>query len=373
MTPIAIFIIIIGTYCFANVLLNCLHFNKTDRAEAPKDETLVSIVIPARDEEKNIGKLLTSVLEQSYRNIEVLVIDDQSSDSTARIIKEYEQTDERVHYLATVPSIRKAVSGKTNALIQAMDHVNGEYIFTTDADCVMKKDCILKSLSIAQKLGCGMLIGMPEAVADDYITASATSMIMFGYIFTPHWLTIFPSGMGPYIFMYKGAYERTGGYDAVKNEIAEDHAISRLFIEKKEKLCYINASSLVRCKVFDCVEDAYYGLERSQAAMCKPGIMFVVCVLIVLCLMTVLVLSPLIALLYAVFGSDIAVKYCLAGGTVLFAAGWFIACKTTKWRTGVALTYPVSIAQSVIIALGALHKRIARKQIFWKGREVKFK
>ena len=62
-------------------------------------EVLVSILIPARNEEKTIGKLLNDLQQQDYQNIEVFVYNDQSSDNTANIVEQYVQKDARFHVI----------------------------------------------------------------------------------------------------------------------------------------------------------------------------------------------------------------------------------------------------------------------------------
>ena len=65
---------ILGVYAIVNITLNLLYFKKLDRVEDRNDGPLISVVIPARNEEGNIGKLLDSMLAQDYQNLEILVI-----------------------------------------------------------------------------------------------------------------------------------------------------------------------------------------------------------------------------------------------------------------------------------------------------------
>lgn len=110
------------------------------------DET-VSVLIPAWNEEVGIIKTINSVLASDYENIEVIVINDGSTDSTdelvTRYLSEYEQLD---HSKKTIKYISKANGGKARALNEALKICTGEFVVTIDADCLIDKDAITNTL-----------------------------------------------------------------------------------------------------------------------------------------------------------------------------------------------------------------------------------
>ena len=107
---------ILGVYAIVNITLNLLYFKKLDRVEDRNDGPLISVVIPARNEEGNIGKLLDSMLAQDYQNLEILVINDQSTDRTQDILDEYSRKYGRIRVFQTDPSKPFIKNGKINAL-----------------------------------------------------------------------------------------------------------------------------------------------------------------------------------------------------------------------------------------------------------------
>ena len=370
MIIIAAFIAIIGVYCFVNSVLNHAHFSRTDGTETTNCKDLVSIIIPARNEEKHIGKLLRSVIAQSYGNIEVFIVDDQSSDSTRKIIREFENTDSRIHCLSTDGSdAGTSKSGKIRALLQAVKCVSGRYILATDADCIMKKDCVLKAISVCQKYNYSMISGFPEESAPDFLTASAISSMMFSVAFVPHWLNIVPAAIGQFIFMSKEAYDRTGGYAALDSSV-DDMALARLFAGKNERSGFIKASSLIMCTMYSSVRETYTGIIRSIAGIFKMNMPSLMIRLVGICLAIILALSPLISAVYAILGSMIPVKCLLIAGTLLFAAGWFISCKIAGFRNSVALTFPLSIAHAIVMVAESVYISVTGKKIVWKNREL---
>src|SRR4051812_28207481 len=82
---------------------------------APENPPLVTAIIPAKDEEATLGACLSSVRSQSYPNLEILVVDDRSTDATAAIAREVAESDPRVRVL-TISELPEGWTGKTHAL-----------------------------------------------------------------------------------------------------------------------------------------------------------------------------------------------------------------------------------------------------------------
>ena len=106
-------------------------------APAPK----VSIIIPARNEERNIQAALQSVLGQEYRNLEFIVIDDRSTDGTASILANMAGSDPRLR-VHTITQLPPGWLGKNHALDLGARHATGELLLFTDADVVMHRSAV---------------------------------------------------------------------------------------------------------------------------------------------------------------------------------------------------------------------------------------
>ena len=92
------------------------------------DEKLVSVIIPAYNIEDYIGRCLDSVLSQTYKNLEIIVIDDGSSDRTGEILDDYEKKNHRMKV------IHKENGGVSSARNIGIDRANGDYIGFVDGD-----------------------------------------------------------------------------------------------------------------------------------------------------------------------------------------------------------------------------------------------
>jgi cellulose synthase/poly-beta-1,6-N-acetylglucosamine synthase-like glycosyltransferase len=107
-----------------------------------KLSTKISIIIPARNEQENIGNCLQSIIEQSYpaHLFEVLVVDDHSTDNTASIIKSYASHNVKLISLKDFISANEINSYKKKAIEISIQQSNGELIVTSDADCIFPKN-----------------------------------------------------------------------------------------------------------------------------------------------------------------------------------------------------------------------------------------
>jgi glycosyltransferase involved in cell wall biosynthesis len=108
---------------------------------------LISVVIPVRNGERFIGRTLRSVLNQSYQNIEVIVVDDGSTDSTLAIVKGFAAHDPRVGYYSGPKA------GVAAARNRGIAQARGEFIAPVDADDLWHKDKLLLQLSAMRKAG----------------------------------------------------------------------------------------------------------------------------------------------------------------------------------------------------------------------------
>jgi cellulose synthase/poly-beta-1,6-N-acetylglucosamine synthase-like glycosyltransferase len=116
-----------------------LGFNRSKRSVTSPDQPMVSVIIPARNEEKNISHCLVDLVEQSYPTdrYEVIVVDDGSTDRTAQMVR----TFTRVQYYA-LDRLPDSWSPKKAALSLGIHHSHGDIILTTDADSRLPKTWI---------------------------------------------------------------------------------------------------------------------------------------------------------------------------------------------------------------------------------------
>lgn len=367
----------LGIYALLTTIFNLRFFRRMASVSRQKDEPLISVVIPARNEEENLDNLLSSICAQSYRNIEILVIDDQSSDRTGEIIKEYEERDGRVRGFRTDAALRLNQNGKINALLQVIGHAKGEYILATDADTIHEKDCIRHAYSIMRGNGLDIISGFPTELCPSFMGAINMSAMMFTGIFIPHYLvykfhvSAASFAIGQFIMMRRDAYEETGGYSNIEGSICDDVGIVRLFVKNHKRYAFISICDYVKCNMYGSSKDSFRGIERSIAGVFPPKLSSLPPVAILITLLMHMALAPLMAILFCiVLGPQMLTALMLAGWLVLCLA-WLIACRKSNWSWGVSLCFSLTLIMVSAMYIHGLCVELFGKGFEWKGRRVK--
>ena len=128
-----------------------------DRPDAP----LVSAILPAKDEESNIHGCLTSVCRQTYPNLEVLVVDDRSTDQTNAIAQEFANRDSRIQVLK-IDHLPGGWTGKTHAIQVATETAKGEWLWFLDADTLHSPESLSIMMEFARSNRASLVSLLPE-------------------------------------------------------------------------------------------------------------------------------------------------------------------------------------------------------------------
>ncbi len=215
---------------FINLIMNLVALKRPSRkAVVPDDPPLVSVLIPARNEEENIQRCLSSILGQDYPNLEVIVLDDNSTDRTAEIVGGMADDDSRVQLIRGKP-LPDGWAGKCYACHQLSQNAHGSWLLFVDADTASRSHMIRSTLQIAIINNVAMLSGFPRQRVSG-ITQKIVIPILFYFIvmsWFPLWL--FHSwkkpgptlAIGQFLLFKREDYMRIGGHEAVKTRIMED-------------------------------------------------------------------------------------------------------------------------------------------------------
>lgn len=130
-------------------------------------ESRISVIIPVYKVEAYIAECLDSVLSQSYRNIEVICVDDCGGDSSVAIAERYAEQDSRVKIIR-----HEHNRGVGPARNTGMDAASGDYIFFIDPDDIMVEGCLANLLAEAEKRGADVTVGTFEAFPNDPTSAT---------------------------------------------------------------------------------------------------------------------------------------------------------------------------------------------------------
>ena len=186
----------------------------------------VSVLIPARDEERSIGDAVRSALAERRVPLEVVVLDDQSSDRTAAIVAELAAEDSRVRLASSQP-LPDGWCGKQFACWQLAKLAAHDRLLFLDADVRLETDAIPRTLarfeSVRRRRGVGLLSGVPRQVV---VTLPERLLIPLIHYVLLSWLPIsrmrrsaspaYAAGCGQFLLVARDAYERAGGHAAIR-------------------------------------------------------------------------------------------------------------------------------------------------------------
>ena len=371
----AAFMAVIGVYAMITTLMNLRHFRKLGDVEDQTEGPLISVIIPARDEEASIGRLLDTLTRQSYRNIEILVMNDQSSDNTEKIVLEKAASDPRIRCYRSDMEHRMHQNGKINALLQLIPHARGEYILATDADTYHASDCIAHAYSVMKEHDLDIISGFPTELCPSFGGTVNISAMMLTNTLIPHFLVYrfpLPSAIfaiGQFIMMRRKAYDETGGYAAIKGHM-DDVGIARLFVRSGKNFAFISISEYVACYMYTNAHDAFVGIERSIAGIFPPKVISFVPLMALVCILLHLALSPVMLIAMLITAGCSTLPCLMLLGVLLFFISWYIACRKAGWRKLISISAPLTLIQICAMYIHGLYNRITGKGFIWKGRRV---
>ncbi len=194
---------------------------------------MLSIIVPARNEERQIERCVRSLLAQRYPNFEVIVVDDESSDATPRILSRIAAEDTRLRVVPGEP-LPQGWVGKPWALAQGERIARGAWMLCTDADTVHEPFAASSAVQAAQDRGADafslLTLQETKSLAERALLPSILWVIIVAVgpldaINDPRK----PAAMfnGQYLLLSRALYEATGGHELVANEIAEDLELAR--------------------------------------------------------------------------------------------------------------------------------------------------
>ncbi len=375
---LAISLILLGV--LINFIINNLFFKNIAGFELSGalsiKQPLVSVLIPARDEEKNIKRCINSLRKQSYSNIEILVLDDDSKDNTALQVQKICDLDRRVR-LIRGKALPRGWVGKSYACWQLGKQAKGEYLLFTDADTLHLSGSVSSSIAALDKEDMDAISVFPFQIMATFHERMVINFINFAFLcFLPIILikktnsSLFSAGTGQFILFKKEAYEAIGGHKSVKNRIIEDVAIAKKIKEKGLRFMIYDGSQEIYCRMYNNLKQVVNGFSKF---ICSAFNYNLPMMFLVICTVLGLFLLPFLYLPLAVIYSWPAGTLNLITSQIIF----IMIIKMTlalrfKSRIMDTVFTPVSMLYILSIAISSALEYKRGRGVFWKGRSYGF-
>ena len=212
---------------------------------------MVSVIVPARNEEASLGACLESLVAQTSIRFEIIVVDDGSTDRTREIAQSFAGV--RVIEPAPLPS---GWSGKNNALTAGAHEAHGDWLLFTDADTVHHPGSLARSLAEAQQRGAALLSYSPEQEVHDLAERAVMPVIFAEFASTYPPSRVSDPGSpaaaanGQYLLISREAYDAVGGHAAVATDLLEDVALARAVKLSGRKIFFRYGGDAVRTRMY---------------------------------------------------------------------------------------------------------------------------
>lgn len=351
-------------------------------AAAPPHAPLVSVVIPARDEARNIERCLRSVLAAAYPRLEVIVVDDHSGDGTGAIARRTAGGDPRVRVIAN-PDLPPGWFGKPWACHNGAAAARGGILCFIDADTAHAADLVPRAVNAMRSRRASMV-----SVAGTQELGSFWEIVLQPQVFGM--LSVRYGGTesvnesprawdkianGQCIFVTRESYDRIGGHGAVRGEVAEDLMLAQRLFAAGERTALVLGLHQLRTRMYTSLGEIVRGWRKNvyaggANALPKFPLAAVVFPLSLLSYPALQLLPPVVLLLTLAGIVE-------PGDRTLFWAGIATTTTLVTWtllyrRLGrppwYALLYPLGAAVLTWIIVGAIARG---RRVAWKGREYR--
>ena len=284
--------------------------------------------------------------------------------------------DSRIHGYKTDPDRKLAKSGKINALLQAIEHATGDYLYCTDADTIHNPEAIAFGYSVLKERGLDIISGFPEERCKSFIGTISMSSMLLSFIFIPHYLakriniSLFTVAIGQFIMMERKAYEEIGGYTAVGAETCDDMAIAKQFVKCGKKYSFVPISRHVICNMYTARKDAFYGIARSIGGLISTKWYVLILVFFILLFFLQIIVAPFMLLVIPLWHINQMAMLFIALGFFFLWFVWAMSALETQFPLKVAIAFGPAVWQIGHMYVYGLKMKIKGKKFIWKGRAI---
>jgi hypothetical protein len=353
------------------LLVNVFRYRHAPEANVHTTGVRVSVLVPARNEEENIGDCLKSVLQSTAVDVEVLVLDDHSTDGTPQIVEAIAQMEPRVRLLSSLP-LPAGWCGKQFACHQLAREATSSYLLFIDADVRLEHDAIVRSLSFLRSSGADLISGVPRQLAETFSEKLLIPLIHFILLgFLPLGMmrrfgsAAFAAGCGQLLLARAEAYNAVGGHRSVAASGHDGIELPRAFRKHGFKTDLFDPTDIACCRMYRSGAAVWTGLAKNAVEGIAKTTRIVPFTIL---LLFGQVLPPILFAYFLISGAPAAVLLLFGVGTGLSYAARAVASRrfAQSWL-GMAL-HPFAILSFLGIQWFAFVQAKRGRSFVWKGR-----
>lgn len=356
-------------------LCNVLSFPRLRPGSLPIGQRppLVSVLIPARNEAAVIGETVKHLLAQSYPNFEVILLDDQSEDSTTQVARAAAGDDSRLNIIPG-KALPSGWLGKNWACHQLAGAACGDILLFTDADVRWMPGALTALIADLQRTDADLYTIWPTQYTKSWgerLVVPLMAVVVIGYLpvlgthYTP--LSVFAAANGQCMAWRRDACDIIGGHVAVLGNVLEDVTLARLVKRRGLRLRMADGHGLITCRMYQDWTSVRNGYAKNILAGYGGRIEF---------LLLATVFHWLIFLFpwaWLIFGWRVTGFNWPAAPVLLILIGLLIRAVSavfTRQRIIDSLLMPISVLLMTIIAFQSIYWQVRYGGPQWKGRLI---
>jgi hypothetical protein len=230
---------------------------------------MISVLIPARDEETSIGSAVRSVLASEGVTVEVIVLDDHSQDATAAVVADIAADDPRVELQRAAP-LPPGWCGKQHACAALAEAARFPRLVFLDADVRLAPDGLARAAAFLDASGADLVSGFPHQEAIGLLEQLVIPLIHFillGFLPIRRMRAfrdpIYAAGCGQLTMARREAYERAGGHAAIRASLHDGIKLPRAFRSAGLATDVFDATDIATCRMYRSAGDFWKGLAKN--------------------------------------------------------------------------------------------------------------
>ena len=372
--------IIIITWIHNQYQLDIVVEPATAFSEAP----LISVCVPARNEERNIRRCVEALLAQTYPNLEVIVLDDRSTDSTPAALEDLVKVVNRGKVPLKVVNgsdLPSGWAGKPHALTQAAAVAHGEWLCFVDADTFVTPDALVAVYTKALETKADLFTIMTRQIMLTFWERAVLPLVMLALSvgFSPRKVND-PNrkdaiANGQFIFIKRAVYEAIGGHKSIMGSIVEDKDMAVLVKGKGYRLVVADGREVASTRMYTSLAEMWEGWTKNiYLGLRDDRGLLMLGVFGAFLAFTAALLLPLwvvggVAL--TVTGSDLEGRVVLIEAILLWSYLLYwrvLASRGMGIPVWYALTIPIGAGVFAAMMLTSAWNVLSGKGVTWKGR-----
>ena len=347
---------------------------------AREESPLISVIIPARNEGRNITRCIQALLGQTYPNYELIVVDDRSNDETPNILLELEKQDARLRIIQGA-ELPLGWAGKPHALVQGAVAARGEWLCFMDADTFATSDLLCSTYQKAVNKSADMFSILTDQELGSFWERTILPLVFLGLSFGfPAQRVNDPTkpdaiSNGQFILIRRTVYDHVGGHSAVKDRIDEDKAIATLVKRAGYRLVIADGRKVACTRMYTSLPEMWEGWTKNIYLGLSDRLWLLLFGAVLGLVVSILLPFWLLGgLIWLTSGGGIVAVVIAAEAVVLWIfllVKRYQSCRAFHIPGGYAFTFPLGALIFTAMMFASAYNVISGRGVLWKGRRYK--